>query len=93
MALDGGGADFVDEGPEFGRAAVDELGAELDGAVGRPVGPHAAAQPIARLEHEHAPARRGKVARDREPRHACADDDHVRCSHELPGRLSRLVKS
>ena len=33
LALDGGGGCFVDEGPEFGRAAVDELGAELDEAA------------------------------------------------------------
>ena len=31
VAGDGAEAGLVDEGPEFGSAAVDELGAELDG--------------------------------------------------------------
>jgi len=33
VAFDGGGAGLVDEGPEFGGATVDELGAEVDGAA------------------------------------------------------------
>jgi hypothetical protein len=33
LALDGFSADFVDEGPEFGGAAVDELGTEFDGST------------------------------------------------------------
>ena len=47
--------------------AVHELGPQLDGPVGRVVGHHPTAQPVARLEHQHAHARRGQ---SRAPRSA-----------------------
>ncbi len=57
--------------------AVHELGPELDGPVGRVVGHDPAAQPIARLEHQHAHSRRGEIARRGQPRDPGPDDEDL----------------
>ena len=64
-------------GPEFGWAAVDELGAELDDLVGFADGVDAAADSGAGFEEGDGPACFGEGAGGGEAGHAGSDDEDV----------------
>ena len=78
VALDGGGAGFVDEGPEFGGAAVDELGAELDDAAAFDfLREDAAADAGSGFEDADAEAAFGEGAGGGEAGHAGTEDEDI----------------
>ena len=77
---------FPDEGPECVRVAVNELRAKLHRlrCSRRPNGVHSPPDPIARLEQDDAPTGSGQMRGRREPGHPCANDQHVRVTHDEP---------
>jgi len=75
--LDGAQAEDVELVPELLRPPVDELGAELDGAVGPALRPGPPARAVARLQHRDAAAGLRQPDRGREPGGAGAEHDDV----------------
>jgi hypothetical protein len=68
---------FVDEGPELGWTAMEELGAQLDGLTGYVLGEDAAADSVAGLEDGDYEARVSEGAGGGESGDARADDEDV----------------
>jgi len=78
VALDGGGAGFVDAGPELGGAAVDELGAKLDEATAFDfLREDAAAYAWPGFEDADADVAFGEGARGGEAGHAGTEDEDI----------------
>ncbi len=78
MALDSLRTGFVDEGPELGGAAVDELGAELDGSATFDFPREDSSADVwFGFEDADAQAAFGKRSRGYEAGHAGTEDEHI----------------